>query len=186
MCLLQEQDHNCPTDRKVELPGEVMRTICQVLSFHSVVLHLLQDQDYNFPMDRKVELPDDVMRTKTFVLHPTTLEQATESLEQVRIVTCYCSLRRFDCFVMRRIKMGSLSRGGRSAPCLALLAACLWAKLCGESACGESITTRAVVSFARWATCSTCSRTRTRAKSASCTSASAGADSLLFWSQAVH
>jgi hypothetical protein len=127
---LQDQDHACPTDRKLELPGEVMRTNCQVLSFHSVVLHLLQDQDYNFPMDRKVELPDDVMRTKTFVLHATTIEQATESLEQVRTVTCYCSSCRFDCFVMRRIKTGALACGGRCAPCLTRLAACLWAKLC--------------------------------------------------------
>jgi len=35
-------------------------------------------------MDRKIELPDDVLRTKTFVLHPTSLEEATEQLEQVR------------------------------------------------------------------------------------------------------
>lgn len=43
----------------------------------------MQDQDYSFPMDRKIPLPDDVMRTKTFVLHPTSLEHATEQLEQV-------------------------------------------------------------------------------------------------------
>lgn len=48
-------------------------------------MYCTQDQDYNFPMDRKVELPDDVMRTKTFVLHPTTIEHATEQLEQVRL-----------------------------------------------------------------------------------------------------
>lgn len=34
-------------------------------------------------MDRKVSLPDDVLRTKTFVLHPATLEEATEQLDQV-------------------------------------------------------------------------------------------------------
>ena len=44
----------------------------------------MQDQDYSFPMDRKIPLPDDVMRTKTFVLHPTSLEHATEQLEQVQ------------------------------------------------------------------------------------------------------
>ena len=38
-------------------------------------------------MDRKIPLPDDVMRTKTFVLHPTSLEHATEQLEQVLLTS---------------------------------------------------------------------------------------------------
>ena len=61
---------------------------CSVCEHNACGASGMQDQDYSFPMDRKIPLPDDVMRTKTFVLHPTSLEHATEQLEQVLLPFC--------------------------------------------------------------------------------------------------